>query len=66
MKVTKVVDKGSLRVVPKAMSMLAIIRFTEPRIRSKAAPSSSWVTEVSMRRLIQRLSRAGKRSFIQA
>ena len=41
MKVTKVVDKGSFSDVPMAINIAASIRLTEPRTRSKAAPSSS-------------------------
>ena len=40
MKVTYVVERGSLSEVPRAMSSPARTRFTEARTRSKAAPGS--------------------------
>ncbi len=65
-KVTKVVDSGSFMDVPKAMSMLAIMRLTPPRTRSNAASSSGCIVCVSIRRLSQILMRFGVRPSIQA
>ena len=64
MKVTKVVESGSFIDVPQAMSILASIRLTEPRTRSKAAPSSACDTEGSIRFAIQRFTPEGACSFI--
>ena len=63
MKVTKVVDKGSFMDVPTAISTLASMRLSAPRTRSNAAPSSSCVTVLSMRRFTQCLMLSGVRSL---
>ena len=59
MKVTKVVDRGSLSEVPMAMRAPARTRLTEPRTRSKAAPWSMMVSSVLKRALNQRRTDRG-------
>ena len=59
MKVTKVVESGSFMDVPMAISAPASTRFTEPRMRSKAAPRSMMVSSVLKRRLNQARTPAG-------
>ncbi len=54
MNVTNVVESGSFIDVPQAISIPAIIRFTAPRTRSNAAPSSGWDFDESRRRLMTR------------
>ena len=66
MNVTNVVESGSLSEVPTAMRMPASMRLTEPRTRSKAAPSSSCVMAEFMRRLTHALTPAGVWALTQA
>ena len=64
MNVTNVVDRGSFIDVPQAINIPASIRFTAPRTRSNAAPSSGWAFDESRRRLMTRFRPWGRRSSI--
>ncbi len=64
MKVTNVVERGNFIDVPSAMSIPAIIRLTDPRTRSKAAPSSGCAKLESRRFPIHSLIFFGVRDCI--
>lgn len=58
-KVTNVVERGSLSDVPRAIRAPASTRLTDPRIRSKAAPFSIIVSSALKRLLNQRRTLGG-------
>ena len=64
MKVTNVVERGSFIDVPHAIRTPASIRLTEPRTRSKAAPSSGCWRVVSKRWLTHLFTLSGVWSLI--
>ena len=59
MKVTNVVDNGSLSDVPSAISAAASTRLTDPRTRSNAAPPGIMLSSTSKRRASARRSLTG-------
>ena len=58
-KVTNVVERGSFSDVPRAIKAPASTRFTEPRIKSNAAPWSMMVSSTLNRRWNHALTRNG-------